>query len=128
MAAALPFLLASLQALAATAVVYLGVAFINAQILPGVLTDVYTQISAFWRGMIALVVLNTPASFMIAGVYRLVDPALAGVLLIAALAVVLTAKALLLGVDGLGWRALAAGLATTCALIWLAWELGGKGH
>jgi len=98
-------------------------------VLPVALAYVYVSTSPSWLGVIALVRLNTPASFMIAGVYRLTVPVIAGVFLVAVVAIVLTAKALLLGVDGLGWRATAVGLTTTCALIWFALELSdGKGH
>ena len=119
---------AALLALTATGAVYTGVAFINAQLLPAWLDSVYAATGAFTRAMIFLVLLATPANFMISGVYRLTDPGIAAVLLTASLAIVLTAKALLLGVDGLGWRTGAAALATALSLIWLSWELGRHAH
>lgn len=123
MTALLNTVLAGAFALAGTAVVYIGVSFINAQLLTESLGWIYERTGVFARSIIMLIVLATPGNVMISYVYRFVDPATAGMVLIAALAIVLTAKALLMGVDGLGWRAAAAGTATTLSLIWLAWEL-----
>jgi hypothetical protein len=64
----LPLLLASFNALAATALVYLGISFTNGQLVPSLLESVYDRITVFWRSILVLLLFATPANLLISTV------------------------------------------------------------
>jgi len=99
-------------AMAGNVLIYAGLAFINGQLVPGLLGPVYGATGAVTRSLIMLGACAAPANFIMATAYRITGPGAAGMAILATLVLVLIAKSLVL-VDRLPTVELTAATAVT---------------
>lgn len=122
------FLQPLMIALGANTFIYMGIAFVNTQLLPSVLNGLYEQTSLWQRVLIMSVVTGPLANYLFSVVYRLAGPANAGMMIIGTLALVLISKAMLLNHTMPTPRIGMAAVALIAAALWLAHELAQAGH
>jgi hypothetical protein len=110
-------------ALLANGLIYVGLAWVNAQLLPGVLGPLYNGTPVFARLVVMQAIAGLPAGWLLSRVYTLVSPGTAGAAVFGTLFLVLSAKAALLQGAWPGGRPLAAVAITIAAARWAAHEL-----
>lgn len=118
----MPYLIAIGYALLGNAMIYAGIAFINAQLLPAWLGPVYDT-SEVWHRAWLMLVLALPANFLFSAVFRSVPPMSASMVIIATLVVVLAAKSLLLAGQWPSARLLVAIAAVLASCLWVIREI-----
>lgn len=112
-----------LVALFANIMIYLGIAFVNAQLLPTVLSGVYEQASLWMRVLIMSVVTAPLANYLFSVVYKKAGADHAGMIIISTLTLVLIGKAVLIHGGGLNIRVVLAAIVLIGAALWMAFEL-----
>jgi hypothetical protein len=114
---------AFLLGLAGNALIYSGLAFINAKLFPAPLSFLYGNTGIATRTLIMTLTFAALANYMISTIYRLVDPACAGMAILVSVILVVVAKTLILGEGTLDLRlALAVAALAGCA-VWVNFEL-----
>lgn len=120
-------LLTLLIALFGNALIYAGIAFINAQLFPSVLGGFYDSVSLWPRVLMMSVVSGVLGNYLFSLVYRLAGPSGAGMMIIGTLAFVLVVKAMLLNHTMPTLRIGVAAVALIGAALWVVHELGQAG-
>jgi hypothetical protein len=118
----LNMLLAFLIALTGNILLYSALAFINAQLLPSLSNAVYAQTTPLGRTLL-MTPLFLGVNFMLSLIYRLVDPAVAGLVLLTGLILVLAGKSILLGTGALTLRVAASVALLILCAAWVNYEL-----
>lgn len=103
--------------------IYIGIAFVNTQLLPNALSGVYAQFSMWPRVLIMSIVTAPIVNYLFSLAYQKVGPGNAGMMIISTLALVLIAKAVLLHGGGLNMRVVCAAIVLIAAALWVAFEL-----
>lgn len=103
--------------------IYIGIAFVNTQLLPNVMQGVYAQLSLWPRVLIMSVVTAPIVNYLFSVAYQKVGAGNAGMMIISTLALVLIAKAVLIHGGGLNMRIGFAAAVLIAAAAWVAYEL-----
>ena len=108
-------------ALSGNALIYFGLAVINARVAPSALAGLYAATNPAIRAVAVMVLLCYPANLIIAGCYRLGSVAEASMAVLATTVLAMVVSVLLL--DGpLSARAWAAAVTVMAASVWFAYE------
>lgn len=120
-------LMANIAALMCTlfgnVMIYVGIAFVNGQLFPQALGDLYAQLTMWPRVLIMSIVTAPIVNYLFSVAYQKVGAGNAGMMIIATLALVLIAKAVILNGGGLNMRVSMAAVILIAAAIWVAFEL-----
>ncbi len=112
-----------LVALFANIAIYIGIAFVNAQLWVSGLNEFYAQTSVWVRVLIMSVVTAPLANYLFSVVYKKAGAGNAGMIIISTLALVLIGKAVLIHGGGLNIRVVLAAVVLIGAALWVAFEL-----
>ena len=114
---------ALLLALIGNSLIYSGIAFINGILLPVTLQLVYRHTTVLHRVLVMTLLFSTLANFIFSRVYKITDPANAGMVILGTLVVVLVTKAVWLEGGGFNGRVTLATAVLILAAAWVSYEL-----
>lgn len=117
------FVVAALIALTGNSLIYASIAFINAEFFATALKSLYAQTTPLMRLLMITVSTIPLANYLFSSIYKLIDPANAGMIVIVALVFVLVTKSILLGVGSVTPRMAVAFVFLVAAAMWVSYEL-----